>query len=153
MKLFRNRTILTALFLTLINLTAYGFYDPSLQRWITRDPIEEKGGINLYTFTDNDPVSEIDPNGLLPIDEPEGYFCPRLCPCDVHCELTRVRFGSSKWGYGYNTYIYSCTDCKGNITEDTRTQRYRNPIGPIPGSGSPPPPSEYDKVIYIACPK
>jgi hypothetical protein len=40
-------------------------YDPNLQRWITRDPIGELGGINLNTYVGNDPVNEIDPLGLL----------------------------------------------------------------------------------------
>jgi RHS repeat-associated protein len=42
----------------------YRFYDPSLQRWINRDPTGEAGGLNLYEFVSNDPVSKIDPFGL-----------------------------------------------------------------------------------------
>jgi RHS repeat-associated protein len=40
------------------------WYDPNLQRWINRDPIGEWGGINLYQFVDNDPIDEVDPEGL-----------------------------------------------------------------------------------------
>jgi RHS repeat-associated protein len=40
------------------------FYDPSLQRWPNRDPIEEEGGINLYAYVGNNPVNQIDPLGL-----------------------------------------------------------------------------------------
>src|SRR5208282_1414049 len=42
----------------------YRFYDPSLQRWPNRDPIEEEGGINLYAYVENDPVNRVDPLGL-----------------------------------------------------------------------------------------
>ena len=42
----------------------YSFYDPNLQRWLNRDPIEEEGGINLYRFVDNAPLDIIDPDGL-----------------------------------------------------------------------------------------
>ncbi len=42
----------------------YRFYDPSLQRWINRDPLGEKGGINLFGFTANAPVAFFDPEGL-----------------------------------------------------------------------------------------
>jgi RHS repeat-associated protein len=42
----------------------YRFYDPGLQRWINRDPIEEKGGINVYSYIGNAPVTKIDPLGL-----------------------------------------------------------------------------------------
>jgi RHS repeat-associated protein len=41
----------------------YRYYSPSLLRWMNRDPIEEKGGINLFAFVENDPVSWIDPFG------------------------------------------------------------------------------------------
>jgi RHS repeat-associated protein len=42
----------------------YRFYNPALGRWLTRDPIGEDGGINLYEFTKNDPVNRMDPDGL-----------------------------------------------------------------------------------------
>ncbi|MEI7731571.1 MAG: RHS repeat-associated core domain-containing protein [Verrucomicrobiota bacterium] len=44
----------------------YGFryYSPSLQRWMNADPIGELGGINLYAFGRNNPVSFCDPFGL-----------------------------------------------------------------------------------------
>jgi RHS repeat-associated protein len=41
----------------------YRFYVPSLGRWLTRDPIGEAGGINLYGFVGNNPVIFIDANG------------------------------------------------------------------------------------------
>jgi len=46
----------------------YRFYDPIVQRWINRDPINERGGINLYGFVGNDPINEIDPFGLWTTD-------------------------------------------------------------------------------------
>jgi len=42
----------------------YRYYSPRLGRWTNWDPIEEKGGINLYTLVMNDPVSMTDPLGL-----------------------------------------------------------------------------------------
>ncbi len=42
----------------------YRFYDPSLQRWINRDPAFEAGGFNLYRFADNAPLDFFDPWGL-----------------------------------------------------------------------------------------
>ncbi len=42
----------------------YRFYDPNTQRWLNRDPIEEAGGINLYGFVGNKPVSWVDCFGL-----------------------------------------------------------------------------------------
>lgn len=42
----------------------YRFYAPAVGRWLTRDPIGEAGGINLYGFVSNDPVNAVDPLGL-----------------------------------------------------------------------------------------
>jgi RHS repeat-associated protein len=43
----------------------FRFYEPNLQRWTSRDPIEEMGGLNLYGFVGNGPMDGIDPFGLL----------------------------------------------------------------------------------------
>ena len=39
-------------------------YSSAEGRWTTRDPIGEAGGINLYGFVGNNPVSYVDPLGL-----------------------------------------------------------------------------------------
>jgi RHS repeat-associated protein len=44
----------------------YRFYAPNLGRWMTRDPIGEAGGINLYGFVGNNPANFIDPDGDHP---------------------------------------------------------------------------------------
>jgi RHS repeat-associated protein len=36
------------------------FYNPSIARWLSRDPIAEKGGLNVYSFVRNNPVMLID---------------------------------------------------------------------------------------------
>ena len=48
-----------------LNLTLYRAYNPQPGRWLSRDPIGEAGGINLYGYVGNDPVSMVDPLGLL----------------------------------------------------------------------------------------
>ncbi len=42
----------------------YRYYNASLGRWLTKDPIGERGALNLYCFLDNLPQARIDPNGL-----------------------------------------------------------------------------------------
>ena len=39
------------------------FYSPVLRRWLTRDPIEEEGGLNLYGFCGNNAVNRFDSLG------------------------------------------------------------------------------------------
>jgi len=43
----------------------YRYYSPRLGRWMSRDPIEEQGGLNLYGFVGNEPVHKVDTLGLL----------------------------------------------------------------------------------------
>jgi RHS repeat-associated protein len=47
-----------------LNLTLNRAYNASFGRWINRDPIEEAGGINLYSYANNEPVQNSDPSGL-----------------------------------------------------------------------------------------
>ncbi len=49
-------------------LAPYRAYSPSNARWLSRDLIEENGGINLYSYTQNNPISIIDLYGLFPIE-------------------------------------------------------------------------------------
>lgn len=43
----------------------YRYYNPTTGRWISRDPIDEDGGVNLYGFAKNAPQCNIDILGLL----------------------------------------------------------------------------------------
>ena len=52
--------------LTGLNYYNYRYYDPASGRWITRDFIEEAGGVNLYAFVANQPNMKVDLLGLKP---------------------------------------------------------------------------------------
>jgi RHS repeat-associated protein len=47
-------------------------YDPIAARWSTKDPILFVGSINVYAYSDGDPVNRIDPDGLAPKDKTFG---------------------------------------------------------------------------------
>ena len=36
------------------------FDDPETGRWISRDPIQERGGLNLYAYCGGDPINQLD---------------------------------------------------------------------------------------------
>ena len=58
------RSILLAVVcLFVLAQTAQSHYDPNIGRWISRDPIAERGGLNLYGFLGNDGVAGLDPLG------------------------------------------------------------------------------------------
>jgi len=48
----------------------YRYYDAELGRWLTRDPIGERGGNNLYLALLNAPIQQVDPHGLCPVFDP-----------------------------------------------------------------------------------
>ena len=42
------------------------YYNPELARWISEDPIEfNSGDMNLYRYVENNPLSWVDPDGLI----------------------------------------------------------------------------------------
>jgi len=47
-----------------VSVYGYRYYDPVTGRWINRDPIGERGGVNLYGFVGNDVVNLLDVLGL-----------------------------------------------------------------------------------------
>ena len=57
-------SLLSVLILSSCVLPAFAFYHPDDGRWLSRDPIEEEGGANLYGFVGNMPINAVDNLGL-----------------------------------------------------------------------------------------
>lgn len=57
--------------LTEIKLNDHRFrhYSPELHRWLSRDPIAERGGLNLYQFVSSNPVINSDALGLFSLPD------------------------------------------------------------------------------------
>ncbi len=58
-----------------MSVYGYRYYDSTDGRWLSRDPIGERGGLNLYGFVNNDPVNSWDYLGMMP---PEHIMDRRL---------------------------------------------------------------------------
>jgi RHS repeat-associated protein len=84
----------------------YRYYSPLLGRWINRDPIEEKGGLNLYGFINNNPISNFDVYGLL--------FTPK----------SEADWILLRWAYlGGGNYL-DISECCGTYLRDTEIRGY-----------------------------
>jgi RHS repeat-associated protein len=51
----------------------YRYYKPSTGTWPNKDPLEEKGGMDLYGFCENNPITLIDRDGRLYYTHPNGF--------------------------------------------------------------------------------
>src|SRR5664280_1804475 len=69
---------------------ASAYYDPGVQRWINRDPIQELGGRNLYAFVKNTPIKRFDVWGLSPPKAPIG----EKIACIADCGVAKARKGA-----------------------------------------------------------
>ena len=66
--------ILAAIFFACVfTPNVHAYYDPSVGRWASRDPVEEDGGVNLYATVYNDPINSVDEFGLKTITIHFGF--------------------------------------------------------------------------------
>ena len=104
--------------LGVVDYYGYRYYHTELGRWISRDPIGEEGGVNLYRFVKNNGASEVDFVGLqttLPgnggfehndsIDENSGSDVSHMDEVTVENGCCKCRF----------TVTYKFTPIKGRI--------------------------------------
>jgi RHS repeat-associated protein len=108
------------------------YYVPPTGRWLSRDPIEESGGIALYGFVNNCPLSRIDRLGLL-TDEQIIYRNSACRKCDAD------------WAFSVRTFpapdSYNCSCCTADMITDGKNElmsRYKagrdylNEMGVLP---------------------
>lgn len=65
------------MFFLVVGIQVQAFYNPQMGRWMTRDPIEEEGGLNLYEFVGNNPVNNIDYLGAYTLADAENSLKQR----------------------------------------------------------------------------
>jgi RHS repeat-associated protein len=90
-------------------------YDPDRGRWPNRDPIAERGGLNLYGFVRNNPANLIDSDGRAPMGwpvvPPPGYppSIPPKPPSD-----TSIRKCNRKIENPSNDFVIGCANLRGH---------------------------------------
>ena len=74
--------------------SAHCFYNATTGRWLSRDPVHEKGGKNLYGFVGNSSINKLDRLGLAYGNPPSGPNGPQRPPatCPL-CMCLSVRLG------------------------------------------------------------
>jgi RHS repeat-associated protein len=81
-------------------LYEYRVYSPSTGWWLSRDPIGELGGYNLYGFVGNSPLNKVDRLGLR--DDPG----PTTPPCTPGCPICSPPPDPPKGKPGYHDIPY-----------------------------------------------
>ncbi len=70
----------------------YRYFDTTTGRWLSRDPIEEQGGLNLYGFVGNDGVNGVDLLGMKNPGKTHKPDCPSPKPkihsTEICCDKT-----------------------------------------------------------------
>lgn len=74
----KNKILLMAVVVFVVALNTQASYDSSTGRWFSRDPAQERGGMNLYVFVANNCISRVDLLGLaaLRFEVVVGVFSP-----------------------------------------------------------------------------
>jgi RHS repeat-associated protein len=93
------------------------YLHPNLGRWITRDPIENKDGMNLYAYINNNSINGVDYYGLEKITHESG---PGKSACGSWKNVWKIypQVTGTFWIVQRVSGNYSAKDCDGkNIHE------------------------------------
>lgn len=83
-----------------LNYNKHRYYDPSIGRYITSDPIGLAGGSNTYLYANANPIIFIDPLGLVSctcsVTRPiTTKTCNLKCKCECENKSTKVNVTAS----------------------------------------------------------
>ncbi|QOJ13665.1 MAG: RHS repeat-associated core domain-containing protein [Planctomycetia bacterium] len=152
----------------------YRYYSPRLGRWVSRHPIEEAGGVNLYRGIDNRPTNDVDGLGLHPLvglAEGVGTVCMQVlcrevfgpCPPFAHYEVPKAGVcvcvintspshcemigGAAPAGYHWR--VEASGDCRLHRDDPPPPAAPLTPVPPV--TGFPPGRNPLDRITAAAC--
>lgn len=68
------KQLITVMFVAFYSCNSFAYYQAQQGRWLSRDPIQERGGHNLYAYIMNNPVLYIDLLGLETKGSMDSYI-------------------------------------------------------------------------------
>jgi RHS repeat-associated protein len=79
------------------------YYDPSTGRYLTPDPIGLRGGINLFVYTQGNPINRFDRSGKTTAEIIYCLIHPHNCYIGSDCRDKAIQATIKKFGYqGHN---------------------------------------------------
>jgi RHS repeat-associated protein len=90
---------------------AFRYYSPSLQRWVSRDRIGERGGINLHAFVGNAPPHRFDPLGQSWLSWCASWACIGAVTVGLRDDLTQAGIDWSDDVHGGNGFLHCLAAC------------------------------------------
>jgi RHS repeat-associated protein len=91
------------------------YYDPVLKRFIASDPIGLEGGINTYAYVEGNPLSYVDPEGLVRLVN-DGSVTVNAYPGPPAGGNEHARFGP---GQSYHVHVRDSTGREVRISTET----------------------------------
>ena len=124
-------------------------YVPSLHRWLNRDPIQERGGKNLYAFVKNTPINRVDAYGLVGLGHGIGgpminfcksvkdQTCNRAIAANVLLQLGLHQINGNDDKGGGNAFRHCLVACQSSKTcgEESAMDFWNGREDPSEGSG------------------
>ena len=91
-------------------LTWYRAYDSNTGRWLSKDPIEERGGLNLYAYVENDPEDSNDPLGLA-----SATMDPKTHLWNVNVDKCEIVILYGHGGHKPHTFNFGDGQCRAGV--------------------------------------
>lgn len=113
--------LLVACVLLSVTHEALAFYNPQTGRWLSRDPVDERGGENLSSFSANNAIDFWDLNGLTAIEFwswGKAYFDGPWWPGQVSYKKSESGFKRSSDAY-FNAVGIEVVKCPSGICNST----------------------------------